>query len=145
MFQAPILVQRVPGPAKRTYWLGIGKMDERGDSSMSRGKCKTTQVVLVHSELGTLQVGGALTNAQRGRIPVVLCAGIQPSTRRLNWRDEPYDQGAIVRNCVKWDHEVKANEASFGDHEIHELSQTPRLQRIIRLRSSPIVEDGLDP
>jgi len=27
------------------------------------------QVVLVHSELGTLQVGGAMTNAQRGPHP----------------------------------------------------------------------------
>ncbi|MBN1189215.1 MAG: hypothetical protein JXA46_05625 [Dehalococcoidales bacterium] len=68
------------------------------------------QVVLVHSELGTLQVGGAMTNAQRGRVPVVLCAGVQPSARRENWRREPYDQAAIVRNCVKMDYEVREEE-----------------------------------
>jgi acetolactate synthase I/II/III large subunit len=68
------------------------------------------QMVMVHSELGTLQVGGALTNAQRGRVPIVLCAGVQPSTRRETWRKEPYDQGSIVRNCVKLDYEVKAGE-----------------------------------
>ncbi len=68
------------------------------------------QVVLVHSELGTLQVGGALTNAQRGRVPIVLIAGVQPAGRRENWRHEPYDQGSIVRNCVKIDYAVKANE-----------------------------------
>ena len=31
------------------------------------------QVVMVHSELGTLQVGGALHNVQWGRVPVIIC------------------------------------------------------------------------
>ena len=36
------------------------------------------QVVLVHVDVGTLQVGGALHNAQRGRIGVIFCAGQSP-------------------------------------------------------------------
>jgi acetolactate synthase-1/2/3 large subunit len=62
------------------------------------------QVVLVHSELGTQQIGGALHNVQWGRIPVVFCAEPLGPDRRLNWRKEPADQGAIVRDFVKWDH-----------------------------------------
>jgi acetolactate synthase I/II/III large subunit len=68
------------------------------------------QLVMVHAELGTLQVGGALHNAQWGRVPVILWAGAFPDAQRLNWKKEPYDQGIAVRNCVKWDHKIGADE-----------------------------------
>ena len=68
------------------------------------------QAVLVHSELGTQQIGGALHNAQWGRVPVVLCAEPLGPTERTNWRDEPFDQGSMVRNCVKWDHQLDDHE-----------------------------------
>ncbi len=76
------------------------------------------QIVLVHSELGTQQVAGAMHNAQWGRIPVVLMAGLMaPAQGRTNWNDEPYDQRLITRNSVKWDHEIKV------DEDIHEVLQ----------------------
>ncbi len=75
------------------------------------------QVVLVHSELGTQQVAGALHNAQWGRIPVVLMAGVAAAPGRTNWKGEPYYQGLMTRNCVKWDYEIKP-----GD-DIHEVIQ----------------------
>ena len=68
------------------------------------------QVVMVHAELGTQQVGGALHNAQWGRIPVILWAGLAGAPQRVNWKQEPYDQGGMVRNCVKWDHEITDNQ-----------------------------------
>ena len=68
------------------------------------------QVVMVHAELGTLQVGGALHNVQWGRIPVILWAGSMAGGQRVNWKKEPYDQGLMMRNCVKWDHEIGADE-----------------------------------
>ena len=68
------------------------------------------QVVMVHAELGTLQLGGALHNAQGGRVPVILWAGKIPTAKRVNWKDEPYDQGMSVRNCVKWDHHIDSDE-----------------------------------
>ena len=75
------------------------------------------QVVLVHRELGTLQVGGALLNAQWGRIPTILCAGSAATAGRMTWKQESYDQGNMVRNCVKWDHEMG------GDENIHDVVQ----------------------
>jgi len=75
------------------------------------------QVVLVHSELGTQQVAGALHNAQWGRIPVVLMAGVAAAPSRMNWKGEPYYQGLMTRNCVKWDYEIKI------DEDIHEVLQ----------------------
>jgi acetolactate synthase-1/2/3 large subunit len=68
------------------------------------------QVVLVHSELGTQQVGGALHNAQWGRIPIILLAGLAASPKRVTWKQEPYEQNAMVRNCVKWDYQTAPGE-----------------------------------
>ncbi len=75
------------------------------------------QVVMVHSELGTQQAGGGLHNAQWGRIPVILWAGLATAPERVTWREEPYDQGSMARNCVKWDHELST------DEDIHDVLQ----------------------
>ena len=75
------------------------------------------QVVMVHSELGSQQLGGALHNAQWGRVPVVIFAGVAAASHRLNWKNEAYDQGEMVRNSVKWDHEIAPGE------DIHDALQ----------------------
>ena len=72
------------------------------------------QVVLVHSELGTMQIGGALHQAQWGRVPAVICAALREPQERQTWKREPFDQGSIVRNCVKWDHYIAETE-NFAD------------------------------
>jgi acetolactate synthase-1/2/3 large subunit len=74
---------------------------------MATGK---PQVVSVHSELGAQQIGGALHNAQWGRVPVVFFTEVQEPLERRNWRGEPFDQGMMVRNFVKWDYQLKAGE-----------------------------------
>jgi acetolactate synthase-1/2/3 large subunit len=76
-------------------------------SWMASGK---PQVVSVHSELGALQIGGALHNAQWGRVPVVFFTEVQEPLERTNWRGEAFDQGAMVRSFVKWDYQIKADE-----------------------------------
>ncbi len=78
------------------------------------------QVVLVHVDLGTQQVGGALHNAHRGRIAVILCAGRPPlpfegekrggRSHYLNWIQDQRDQAGIVRNYVKWEYELHTND-----------------------------------
>jgi acetolactate synthase I/II/III large subunit len=68
------------------------------------------QAVSVHSELGVLQIGGALHNAQWGKAPVVFFTEIQGPPQRTNWRGEPFDQGVMVRNFVKWDYQLSAND-----------------------------------
>jgi acetolactate synthase-1/2/3 large subunit len=62
------------------------------------------QVVSVHSELGTLQLGGSLHNAQWGRVPVVFFTETQGPPQRTDWCGDTFDQGKMVRNFVKWDH-----------------------------------------
>ena len=71
------------------------------------------QMVFVHVDLGTLNVGGSLHNAQRGRAGIVLVAGRSPYTlegqaasrdRYAHWIQEQRDQTGAVRNFVKWDY-----------------------------------------
>ena len=78
------------------------------------------QVVLVHVDVGTQNIGGALHNAQRSRIGVVVCAGRSPSifegerpggrSMGIMWWQEQRDQAGIVRNFTKWDYELRFNE-----------------------------------
>ncbi len=93
------------------------------------------QVVLVHLALGTLQLGGALLNAQRGRHGVVICATRVPYGREgnkagmpafpLHWVHEEADQAAPVRDYVKWEYELRSVET------IREVTQ-----RAFRIASS---------
>lgn len=78
---------------------------------MASGK---PQVVTVHSELGALQIGGALHNAQWGRVPVVFFTENQGPVQRTNWQGKAFDQGEMVRNFVKWDYNISAKEDVVG-------------------------------
>jgi acetolactate synthase-1/2/3 large subunit len=78
------------------------------------------QVVMVHLDVGTQQVGGALHNAQRGRLGVILCAGRSPWTFEgerkggrnivVDFRTEQFDQAGIVRGYVKWEYDLRCND-----------------------------------
>ncbi|MDR1572647.1 MAG: thiamine pyrophosphate-requiring protein [Clostridiales Family XIII bacterium] len=67
--------------------------------------------VFVHVDVGTLNIGGALANAFRGRIPVLVFAGMSPYTMEgelegsrdnmIQFIQNVTDQGAIVREYVK--------------------------------------------
>jgi acetolactate synthase-1/2/3 large subunit len=81
------------------------------------------QVVFVHTDVGLQQVGGALHNAQRGRIGVILCSGRAPSsinngkTNQVHWFQEQFDQAGVVRGYVKWAWELRTND------NIHDVVQ----------------------
>jgi len=71
------------------------------------------QAVLVHVDAGTTNAAVGLHDACRSRVPVLLIAGKAPYTVRgelpgsrdtyVHFIQEPFDQGAIVRNYVKWE------------------------------------------
>ena len=69
------------------------------------------QVVLVHADVGTLNLGANLHNAQRGRAGVVICAGTAARTvagrsRYMDWIQAQINHAATVEGFVKWHHEV---------------------------------------
>ena len=74
------------------------------------------QMIVVHSEIGILQLGANLINLQWGRIPaVILAAYNEADTHRTTWDGQPFDQGSIVRNSVKYERKLN------GDEDIHEV------------------------
>lgn len=78
-------------------------------------------VVAVHADVGTQHMGAAIHTASHSRLPVVITAGAPPvaatGTMRGGrdegghlWLQQTYDQGAIVRPYVKWDHRLDYQE-----------------------------------
>ncbi len=75
------------------------------------------QAVLVHVECGTQNLGGAVHNVSRGRVPVLIVAGLTPATQEgelpgsrtefIHWLQDTADQRGIVRGYVKYDNEVR--------------------------------------
>ena len=83
------------------------------------------QAVSVHSELGALQVGGSLHNAQWGKVPVVMYTESLGPAQRTNWRGDAFEQGIMARNFVKWDHQTGENEdISEAFHEAFRIAMT---------------------
>ena len=74
------------------------------------------QAVMVHVGLGTANALCGLFNASRQNVPVLFTAGRTPWTESgaagarnnyINWAQEMFDQGAMLRELVKWDFELR--------------------------------------
>lgn len=87
--------------------------------SMSHGYTMVTgrpQLVMVHVSVGTANSIIGLINANRLNIPILFTAGRTPITESgmlgsrnvyIHWAQESFDQGAMVREFVKWDYELR--------------------------------------
>jgi acetolactate synthase I/II/III large subunit len=75
------------------------------------------QAVLVHVDCGTQNLGGAVHNAARCRVPVLILAGLSPVTQHgelpgtrnefIHWLQDTADQAGLVRGYVKYAHEIR--------------------------------------
>jgi acetolactate synthase-1/2/3 large subunit len=74
------------------------------------------QAVMVHVIVGTANALGGIINASRARVPMLFFAGRTPVTEKghpgsrdlgIHWAQESFDQGAMVREFVKWDYELR--------------------------------------
>jgi acetolactate synthase-1/2/3 large subunit len=75
------------------------------------------QLVMVHVNVGTANAMCGLLNAWRGNLPVLFTSGRTPyseegglsgaRTGEIHWPQEMRDQGAMIREIVKWDYELK--------------------------------------
>ncbi|MFZ4451200.1 thiamine pyrophosphate-requiring protein [Salibacterium aidingense] len=78
---------------------------------------KEPQAVLVHVECGTQNLGGAIHNAYKGRVPVLIFAGASPYTQEgelpgsrnefIHWIQDVPDQRGIVRGYMKYENEIR--------------------------------------
>ena len=75
------------------------------------------QAVMVHVNVGTANALCGLINASRENIPMLMAAGRTPwfeqgssASRSLNihWAQDMFDQAGMVREHVKWDHELRS-------------------------------------
>ena len=74
------------------------------------------QLVVVHVDVGTQNLGGNVHDAMRGQAGVVILAGRAPYTldgsvpggrdRSIQWQQDVPDQIGIVRGYAKWAHEL---------------------------------------
>lgn len=75
------------------------------------------QAVLVHVECGTQSLAGAVHNAAKARVPMLVFAGASPFTQNgelpgsrnefIQWIQDVHDQRGIVRGYMKYDNEIK--------------------------------------
>jgi acetolactate synthase-1/2/3 large subunit len=75
------------------------------------------QAVLVHVECGTQALAGAIHNAAKGRVPVLIVAGSSPATQEgeargsrnefIHWIQDVFDQRGIVRGYMRYDNEIR--------------------------------------
>ena len=75
------------------------------------------QCVVVHVECGTQALAGAVHNAAKGRIPMLVFAGASPFTQDgemtgsrnefIQWIQDVHDQRGIVRGYMKYDNEIR--------------------------------------
>lgn len=75
------------------------------------------QAVLVHVECGTQNIGGAIHNAFKAKIPVLVFAGASPYTQEgemlgsrnefIHWYQDVNDQRGIMRGYSKYDNEIR--------------------------------------
>lgn len=76
------------------------------------------QLCMVHVNVGTANAMCGLMNAWRGNLPVLFTSGRTPwaeeggkigqRSGEIHWPQEMRDQGAMVREIVKWDYELRS-------------------------------------
>ncbi|ARK28867.1 thiamine pyrophosphate-requiring protein [Halalkalibacter krulwichiae] len=75
------------------------------------------QAVIIHVECGTQNLGGAIHNAAKGRVPVLIFAGASPFTQEgelagsrnefIHWIQDVFDQRGIMRGYTKYNNEIR--------------------------------------
>lgn len=93
--------------------------------------CGRPQAVVVHVECGTQALAGAVHNAARGRVPVLIYAGLSPFTQDgelrgsrnefIQWIQDVHDQRGIVREYMKYTNEIRTGR-NVG-HLVHRALQ----------------------
>jgi acetolactate synthase-1/2/3 large subunit len=96
------------------------------------------QLVMVHVNVGTANAVCGVLNAWRGNIPVLFSAGRTPfseegelmgrRTGEIHWPQELRDQGAMLREFVKWDYQLPNAEVleSTVDRAINLATSEPK-------------------
>src|SRR5262244_3158414 len=114
------------------------------------------QAVLVHVECGTQSLAGAIHNAAKGRVPVLILAGASPFTQEgelkgsrnefIHWIQDVFDQRGIVRGYVKYDNEIRTgrNIAQLV-HRALQLAHTDPRGPVYLMAAREVLEEEVPP
>ncbi|MDR0468989.1 MAG: thiamine pyrophosphate-requiring protein [Peptococcaceae bacterium] len=114
------------------------------------------QAVFVHVDVGTQNLGGALHNAYRCRVPVFILAGLSPFTIEgelkggrdsyIQFIQNAADQGGIVRGYTKLNAELKSgkNIQQMVYRALQIAKSEPRGPVYLMAARDVLEEDGID-
>jgi acetolactate synthase I/II/III large subunit len=114
------------------------------------------QAVLVHVDCGTQNLGGALHNASRGRVPVLIFAGLSPATQEgeltgsrtefIHWLQDTADQGGLVRGYVKYEQEIRTGcNVKQLVHRAMQIARSEPAGPVYLTAAREILEQELEP
>lgn len=110
------------------------------------------QAVIAHVECGTQALGGAVHNALRGRVPVLIFAGATPYTQEgelkgsrnewIQWIQDISDQRGIMRNYVKFDYEFRTSRnVKQVVHRAMQLAKSDPMGPVYLVGAREVMED----
>jgi acetolactate synthase-1/2/3 large subunit len=115
------LMEALAAPTGRSYPKLITCPNEMVALTAAHGYAQVSgraQAVVVHVECGTQALAGAIHNASKGRVPVLIFAGASPSTQEgemrgsrnefIHWIQDVFDQRGIVRGYMRYDNEIRS-------------------------------------
>ncbi|WP_119422473.1 thiamine pyrophosphate-requiring protein [Desertibaculum subflavum] len=118
------------------------------------------QAVMVHTNVGLANAVMGLINAAADNIPLIVMSGRTPVTEQgrtgsrnaaIHWGQEMRDQAAMVRECTKWDYELRFPEqaAELVDRAVAIATSAPTgpvymsLPREVLCQPAPAAPPGL--
>jgi acetolactate synthase I/II/III large subunit len=119
---APIIEVLSAADGERKYPTFVTVPHENLAMAMANGYYRVTgkpAAVMLHVTVGTANAICQIMNMARDNVPVLLCAGRTPATETghvasrdvyIHWGQESFDQGAMLREYVKWDYELRAGQ-----------------------------------
>jgi acetolactate synthase I/II/III large subunit len=114
------------------------------------------QAVIVHVDAGTQNLGGAVNNAARGRVPVLIFAGMAPYTLAgelpggrnefIHWIQDVRDQRGILRNYVKYDNEIRTGRnVKQLVHRALQLARSEPAGPVYLVGTREVMEERVEP
>jgi len=117
---------------------------------------RSPTAVIVHVDAGTQNMGGAISNANRGRVPVLVFAGTAPYTLRgelpgsrnefIHWIQDVHDQRGIMRGYVKYDNEIRTGRnVKQLVHRALQIAQSEPAGPVYLTGPREVMEEPLEP
>jgi acetolactate synthase I/II/III large subunit len=114
------------------------------------------QAVIVHTDCGTQNLGGAIHNASRGRVPVLIFAGLSPMTQEgeltgtrsefIHWLQDNHDQRGMLRGYIKYDNEIRTGRnAKQLVHRAVQIARSEPAGPVYLTAAREVLEEQLSP